>query len=114
MTYGIFEENLATLSDGNVLVFNSFIDLEGDFVDGTVISSSTNEAGGIIKLEGVVRSLTIGGQGLAIDDLCGTQLPAPVLLGSSIALTQVSASGMVSDIWEIEVLNAEERNVTLQ
>ncbi|MGJ8726578.1 MAG: hypothetical protein ACSHYB_18685 [Roseibacillus sp.] len=191
LTYGLFEENFVTLTDGTGAFFNSFIDLNSNFIDGTATITNTQTAGGsgreltlngavmsiapllgdwadvsfrfreagsaatrevslyvngeeeifariddldghvfragtslevtarvlsveengrllgIVKLEGILDSIYIGGEALTIDDLCGTQQPAPVYIDSWVVSVEETSPNIITYVWDIEALNVQ-------
>jgi hypothetical protein len=92
-----------------------------DDLDGRVFRAGTNDEVtarvlneeqngrlvGIVKLEGISRFLTIGGEALTIDDVCGTQQPAPIYIDGWVVSVDENSPGVMTYVWDIEALNVQ-------
>lgn len=103
--------------NGNTENFLLITDLDGHVfrpgtaqeVTATVLSEVRDgKRVGIVKLDGIVTTLTIGGQGLVVDDLCGTQQPAPIYLDGWVVSADQTGPNEMTYVWDIEALNVQE------
>lgn len=67
-----------------------------------------NRLVGIVKFEGMIENISIGGEALPIDDLCGTQQPAPIYINSWVVSVEETAPGEITYVWDIEALNVQD------
>ncbi|MDQ8189329.1 hypothetical protein [Roseibacillus persicicus] len=99
-----YSYDLITDLDGQV--FHAGTDAE---VTASVVSEVRDgKIVGIVKLDGIVNQIAIGGQGLVIDDICGTRQPAPILIDSQIVSVERTAPGEFTYIWDVEALNVQD------
>lgn len=96
---------VSRITDLDGQVYRAGTDLE---VTATVLSQLQNgKLVGIVKLAGIVSDVYIGGENLIIDDLCGTQQPAPIWIDSWVVSVEQTAPDEITYVWDVEALNAK-------
>ncbi|MDP0492420.1 MAG: hypothetical protein Q7Q71_15335 [Verrucomicrobiota bacterium JB023] len=68
---------------------------------------------GIVKLSGIVSYLQIGAQNLVIDDICGTQQPAPVFIDSWVVSVEPFGDQIIY-VWDVEALNVQDSDFLIR
>ena len=69
---------------------------------------------GIVKLTGIVQNISIGAEALTIDDLCGTQQPAPIMIDSKVVSVEQTAPNEITYVWDIEALNVQDSDFLIR
>lgn len=97
--------NFARISDADGYVFNAGSSSE---VTATVLSRTVSgRLTGIVKFSSILTTVSIGAEALTIDDLCGTQQPAPIYVDGWVVSVEETAPGEITYVWDIEALNAQ-------
>ena len=100
------------ISDLDGHVFNAGTDNE---ITASVLSQAQgNQLMGIVKLTGIVQNISIGAEALTIDDLCGTQQPAPIMIDSKVVSVEQTAPNEITYVWDIEALNVQDSDFLIR
>jgi hypothetical protein len=109
--------------NGDVITADLITDFDGQvFTSGngqevtTLVLSQVRDGRlcGIVKFSGLISTIGIGGEGLVVDNLCGTKQPAPLMLSSRVVSVEKGETSEITYVWDIEALNVQDSDFLIR